>query len=172
MSEMSREDLLRVVRDVYIEADPVPEGLVARMQAAAAAASEESGIGLDLELMLLVESSSELAGTRTSDVRRSEESEGTAAYTLRFVHGEVDVLVRIAPDAERTGGGTSRIDGWVVPPEPMTVRAVGEAIGSQGVVLGDTGRFELTGLASGLVRLRFEPHEAGRAAFATPTFEI
>lgn len=172
MSEMSREDLLRVVRDVYADADPVPEGLVVRMQAAAAAAVEEAGLGFDLELMLLVESSAELVGTRSSDVRRSGEPDGTSAYTLRFVHGEVDVLIRIAHDADRTGGGTSRIDGWVVPPEPMTVRAVGDHLGSQGVVLGDTGRFELTGLPAGLVRLRFEPHESGRAPFATPTFEI
>lgn len=169
MTEMSREGLLRVVRDIYTERDPVPAGLVERMQAAAAAAAEESGIGLDMELMLLVESSGTLAGTRSSDVRRSAETDGTAAYTLRFVHGEVDVLIRIAPDAT---GSTARIDGWVVPPEPMTVRAIRDDGGSQGVVIGDTGRFELTDLAPGLMRLRFEPHAPGRAAFATPTFEI
>jgi len=171
MSEMSREDLLQVVRDLYTVGDPVPDGLVARMQQVAAEAAEEDGVGLDIELMLLVEGSGTLAGTRSSDVRRSEEVDGASAYTLRFVHGEVDVLVRIAPDGDGSGR-TSRIDGWVVPPEPMTVRAVRESDGTQGVVLGESGRFELTDLASGLVRLRFEPHEDGRAPFLTPTFEI
>jgi len=168
MSEMSREDLLRVVREVYTDYDPVPDGLVARMQQTTAEAAEAAGIGLDMELMLLVESSAGMAGTRSAHVRRSEEVEGTAAYTLRFVHGEVDVLVRIAPE----GGATSRIDGWVVPPEPMTVRAVRDEVGSQGVVLGDNGRFELTALPSGLIRLRFEPHDQGRGTFVTPIFEI
>ncbi|MFT4085305.1 MAG: hypothetical protein QM638_22205 [Nocardioides sp.] len=168
MSEMSREGLLRVVRRAYAEHDPVPEGLIERMQTAAAS---EALSGLDFELMLLVESSENpgdaLAGTRS--VRRPETDEvGASAYTLRFVHGEVDVLVRIAPDQH----DTSRIDGWVVPPEPLTVRAVRDGGGTTGVVLGDTGRFELTDLAPGLVRLRFEPHDGSRVPFLTPTFEI
>ena len=36
MNEPSREELLEVVRRAWSERDPVPEGLVARMQAAAA----------------------------------------------------------------------------------------------------------------------------------------
>lgn len=166
MTDMSREDLLQVVRDVYEAHDPVPDGLVARMQEVAALEAAGPEVDLDLELMLLVESSRELAGTR---------SVGTGTtYTLRFVHGDVDLLVRVAAD----GAGGTRVDGWIVPPEPMTVVAL---LGSAGAVpdeqamtaeVSESGRFELSGLPAGLLRLRLEPHAADRVAFATPTFEI
>ncbi len=153
MSEMSREALLGVVRRIWEERDPVPTGLVARMQAAVAA------VDLDLELMQLVDGSTELAGTRAA---------GTT-YTLRFVHGETDLLLRVAVD-----GAESRVDGWVVPPEPLTVRALsgGEQPRTLEVVVSDNGRFELTGLPAGLFRLRLEPHAAGASPVATPFFEI
>lgn len=148
MSEMSREDLLAVVREVYEQADPMPDDLVSRMQAALAVRD------LDDELLLLVES--ELVGVR-----------GASSYTLRFASDEVDVLLRIAVEGDR-----SRVDGWVVPAEAMTVRVMPEAGPSQATVLNENGRFELTNLPLGLHRIRLEPHDAGRASFATPTFEI
>jgi hypothetical protein len=153
MSELSREDLLGVVRDVWERHDPVPEHLVAAMQASAAIAASD----LDAELMELVERSTELVGAR-----------GSSAYTLRFVHGDTDLLLRIAVDGDR-----SRVDGWVVPPEPMTVRALpGELPTPHAAVVTESGRFELTGLPLGLLRLQLEPHDTARPAFATPTFEI
>jgi hypothetical protein len=153
MSELSREALLEIVREVWEERDPPPEHLVARMQAAAAVAASD----LDVELMELVERSTELVGAR-----------GSTAYTLRFVHGDTDLLLRIAVDGDK-----SRVDGWVVPPEPMTIRALpGEQPAAHDAVVSESGRFELTNLPLGLLRLRLEPHDTGRPAFATPTFEI
>ena len=153
MSELSRDALLGIVRDVWERHDPVPEHLVTSMQAVAALAASD----LDVELMELVEQASELAGAR-----------GSSSYTLRFVHGDTDLLLRVAIDGDR-----SRVDGWVVPPEPMTVRALPEQTPARhAAVVTDTGRFELTDLPLGLLRLRLEPHDATRPAFATPTFEI
>ncbi len=153
MTEMNREALLSVVRQVWEERDPVPDDLVTRMQAAAAMA----GSDLDTELMELVERSTELVGAR-----------GSAAYTLRFEHGDVDLLLRVAVDGEQ-----SRIDGWVVPAEPMTIRALSDAgVNGHEAVVSESGRFEITGLPLGLMRLRLEPHDTARPAFATPTFEI
>lgn len=164
--EPSREELLGLVRQAYVAGDPVPGGLISRMQAAAAGAAEESGLGLDLELMLLVESSdAEKAG-----VRSSASTEPRSAYTLRFAQSGVDVLVRVAPDTDTT----ARLDGWVVPGSPMTVRAIrADDVRTPivAVTLGDSGRFELTSLPAGLIRLRFEPAD-GSSAFLTPTFEI
>lgn len=151
MSEMSREDLLAVVREVYEQADPMPEDLVTRMQAALAVRD------LDEELLLLVES--ELVGARGAG--------SASSYTLRFASDEVDVLLRIAVEGDR-----SRVDGWVVPAEAMTVRVMPEAGPSQATVVSENGRFELVDLPLGLHRIRLEPHAAGRASFATPTFEI
>ena len=153
MSELSRDALLNIVRDVYERHDPVPDHLVAAMQAAAAMAASD----LDLELMELVEHSTELAGAR-----------GSSSYTLRFVHGDTDLLLRIAVD-----NGRSRVDGWIVPAEPMTIRALpGEEPTTHEAVVSDSGRFALTDLPVGLMRLRLEPHDGARPAFATPTFEI
>lgn len=153
MTELSREALLEIVRDVYERHDPVPAHLVASMQAAAALADSD----LDLELMELVEHSTELVGAR-----------GSTSYTLRFVHGDTDLLLRVAVDGDR-----SRVDGWIVPPEPMTVRALtGTEPANHDAVVSDSGRFELTGLPLGMLRLRIEPHDTSRPAFATPTFEI
>ena len=153
MSELSRDALLSIVRETWERRDPVPGHLVAAMQAAAAFAASD----LDVELMELVERASELAGAR-----------GSSSYTLRFVHGDTDLLLRIAVDGSR-----SRVDGWVVPPEPMTIRALpGDEPSPHTAVVTESGRFELTDLPLGLLRLRLEPHDTTRPAFATPTFEI
>lgn len=153
MSELGRDALLALVREAWERHDPLPEHLVAAMQAAAAFAASD----LDVELMELVEQATELAGAR-----------GSSSYTLRFVHGDTDLLLRIAVD-----GARSRIDGWVVPPEPMTIRALpGEEPSTHSAVVTESGRFELTDLPLGLLRLRLEPHDTTRPAFATPTFEI
>ena len=161
MTEMSREQLLAVVRSVYAEADPVPTGLVERMQAATRDAAEDLGISLELELMTLLEQSSELAGTRGVG-----DAATRSVYTLRFVHGQVDLLLRVAPEGER-----SRIDGWVVPPEPITVRVLHDDGTVLAALVSDTGRFDIPDVPLGLVRLRLEPHD-DRAPFVTPTFEI
>ena len=153
MTELSRDALLEIVRDVWTRHDPVPGHLVAAMQAAAALADSD----LDLELMELVDRSTELAGAR-----------GSTSYTLRFVHGDTDLLLRIAVD-----NGRSRVDGWIVPPEPMTIRALpGEQPDTHEAVVSDSGRFALTDLPVGVLRLRLEPHDTARPAFATPAFEI
>lgn len=153
MTEMSRDELLEIVREVWESRDPVPDHLVAAMQAAAAMADSD----LDVELMELVEHSTELAGAR-----------GSSSYVLRFAHDGTELVLRIAVD-----GDTSRVDGWIVPAEPMTIRPMpGDQVGSHPAVLTETGRFELTGLPVGLMRLRLEPHDTTRPAFATPTFEI
>lgn len=153
MNELSRDALLGIVREVWERHDPVPDHLVRSLQVAAALAASD----VDVELMELVEHARELAGAR-----------GTSSYTLRFVHGDTDLLLRVAVD-----GTSSRVDGWIVPPEPMTVRALpGEDPAPHAAVVTHTGRFELTDLPLGLLRLRLEPHDPTRAAFATPTFEI
>lgn len=153
MSELSREALLGIVRDGWEQHDPVPEHLVAAMQSAAALAATD----LDVELMELVERSAELVGAR-----------GSTAYTLRFAYDDTELLLRIA-----VAGDRSRVDGWIVPAEPMTIRALPDRLpAGHDAVVSESGRFELTDLPVGLMRLRLEPHDHSRPAFVTPTFEI
>ena len=157
---MTREEIFGALEELWTQRDPMPDGLVERMQALVHAEVALADTDLDYELMLLIERTSELAGTRSA---------GTA-YTLRFGGDNLDLLVRAGGG---NGGATTRLDGWVVPPEPMTVRALPEQTPARhAAVVTDTGRFELTDLPLGLLRLRLEPHDATRPAFATPTFEI
>jgi hypothetical protein len=158
MSELSREVLLGVVRQAWNALDPVPDGLVEKMQALVA--SEDSD--LDYELLVLVERSRQLAGTRG----------GSPAYTLHFAYGDVALLVRAAAAEEGTTG--ARLDGWLAPAVPMTVRAsrVDAAGGDWDVEADHRGRFEFKNLPSGLFRLWLTPRDAGARPFGTPAFEI
>jgi hypothetical protein len=156
---MSTDPIFDQLAGMWRERDPMPPGLVERMQMLARAEAEVVATDWDYELMQLVARSEELAGARGT----------SSAFTLRFNHGDVELLLRIAED-----GGASRIDGWVVPALPMTVQALepdGTDRGPSVEVTG-SGRFELTGLGAGLTRLRLEPHDGDRATIVTPTFEI
>jgi hypothetical protein len=155
MSELTDDVLLAGVRTYWESRDPVPSGMVARLQTAAALAASDTD--LDIELMLLVERTQELAGARGAS---------TTAYTLRFAHEGVDLLLRVSSD-----GTASRIDGWVVPPSPIHVTVLRDADVLASVEVGDTGRFELSELIPGMLRLRLEPVD-GSTPFSTPAFEI
>jgi hypothetical protein len=159
MAERSDDDLLAGIRFYWDGRDPVPDGMVARLQTTAALAASETD--LDIELMLLVERTEALAGARGGS---------TTAYTMRFAHDGIDLLLRISTD-----GTTARIDGWVVPPSPITVvvqRDTDTAWSDETTLdIGDAGRFELTGLPPGMLRLRLEPAD-GSTPFQTPAFEI
>src|SRR3954465_837953 len=106
--EIGDDDLYAGIRGYWDSHDAVPDGMVARLQEVAAlAASDRYDVGLDIELMLLVERTEELAGARGGSA---------TAYTLRFAHDGVDLLLRVSGE-----GARSRIDGWVVPPAPIAV---------------------------------------------------
>lgn len=171
MSELSREALLRLVRRVWEDRDPMPEGLIERMQAVAAAEALLEDSDLDYELLLLVERSHELAGTR-GEGRRS-------TYTLQYRHEELSLLLRVAGVDEDSG--LTRLDGWLAPPAPMLVRIAlvdvgsGPASGLDGewqVEVDERGRFEFADLPPGLYRLWLSPHDGDQHTFATPAFEI
>jgi hypothetical protein len=155
MTELHDDDLLAGVRSYWEAHDPLPSGMVARLQTAAALAASDTD--LDIELMLLVERTEELAGARGASA---------TAYTLRFAHDGVDLLLRVSSD-----GASARIDGWVVPPSPITIKVLRDADVLASVAVADTGRFELADLTPGMLRLRLEPTD-GSTPFMTPAFEI
>lgn len=152
---------LRQLADLWRERDPVPDGLVERMQLLARAEADLLATDWDYELLALVERSTELAGARS----------GSGALTLRFAEGDVELMVRIVE-----AGSGPRLDGWVVPAAPMTVTVMDpagtDAPDGTAVRVGATGRFEITGLAHGLVRLRLDPDDDTTSPILTPTFEI
>jgi hypothetical protein len=168
---------LRDLAAMWSAVDPLPTGLVARMQVVAAAEDLLITSDLDHELMLLVERRAELAGAR-----------GSAAHTLRFAYEDVDLLVRAAGS---NGVPRTRLDGWIVPPGEVSVRAEllsadstqspaaveGTEAAPQGApeerraAVDDNGRFEFADLPTGLVRLWLMPTD-GTMPIATPVFEI
>jgi hypothetical protein len=162
LPELTDDNLYAGIRTYWDSHDPVPDDMVARLQAAAAlAASDLYDVSLDIELMLLVERTEELAGARGGSA---------TAYTLRFAHDGVDLLLRVSGE-----GARSRIDGWVVPPSPIAVIVQRDTptgwTDDATFDVGDTGRFELPELAPGMLRLRLEPTD-GSTTFMTPAFEI
>lgn len=165
---MSRDEIFDDLETMWADRDPVPDGMVARMQALVAAEVTLSLTDLDYELMMLIERTAELAGTRSTGT-------GTA-YTLRFGTGDLDLLVRAGG---RDGGTSSRLDGWVVPPTELTVRATklagpqaAEAEQSWEVAVDAQGRFEFSDLPPGLYRLWLTSHDEDAKPFGTPAFEI
>lgn len=159
-SDMSDETDLQQLADLWRERDPVPDNLVERMQSLARAEVDLMATDWDYELLALVERSTELAGARSG---------GSSALTLRFAEGDVELMLRIVE-----GGTGPRIDGWVVPARPMTATLLtpdGRDAGAS-VVVDGTGRFELSRLTHGLVRLRLDPNDADGTPVLTPTFEI
>ena len=155
LPELGDDTLLTGVRAYWESHDPVPEGMTARLQAVAALAASDTD--LDLELMMLVERTDELAGARGAS---------TTAYTLRFAHDGVDLLLRVSGD-----GTSSRIDGWVVPPGMVTVSVLRDPDVLASLDVGDSGRFEVPDLSPGMLRVRLEPVD-GSTSFMTPAFEI
>jgi hypothetical protein len=156
MTEMSRDALLDVVRQVWTERDPVPPGLVAKLQAVLAA----EDFDFDYELLVLIERSHELSGAR-----------GGSAYTLQFAHGDVALLVRAAAEEQPGDGG--RLDGWLAPATQMTIRAaLVTEDGEWETDVDSLGRFEFRNLPSGLFRLWLTPRDAGAKPFGTPAFEL
>jgi hypothetical protein len=160
-TDLSREGLLKIVRQVWEERDPMPEGLVERMQAVTQTEAILADTDLDYELLVLVERSAELAGAR-----------GTAAYTLRFAHGQTEVLLR----AVGNESGGARLDGWIAPAVAMRVRANEVTDHGEGrsweTETDGHGRFEFADLPTGLFRLWLTPMDSDAVAFGTPAFEI
>ena len=152
------EDLARI----YDRFDPMPDGMIERMQRAARSEVDLSALELDLELLELIERSGVPAGARGA----------SSAYTLRFAYDHIDLLVRVASD-EAAGRRLTRLDGWVVPPGQVTVRVLElDGDGEAGVLEASAdplGRFEFSGLPSGMVRLILLGEDA---QLATPAFEL
>lgn len=144
-----RDPIFTDLKTMYERLDPPPAHLTDAMIAAVAA----EDLDHEYELLFLVERSTQLAGTR-----------GSGPLTVEFAYDDVTVLIRVADAAE----GTRRIDGWITPAADGSVRLVH---GDDELTADLTsGRFELDGVPTGLVRIWFDVD--GRDDLATPTFEI
>ena len=156
MTELTDDDLLAGVRTYWESRDAVPPGMVARLQTAAALAASDTD--LDMELMLLVERTEELAGAR----RRLHHGLHPALRPRRRRPAAADLHRRRRPPHRRLGGPALA---------GQRHRAPRRATPLATLEVGDTGRFELPDLTPGMLRLRLEPAD-GSTPFVTPAFEI
>lgn len=143
MADLTDDELLDSVAQLWQELDPPPadlaEGVLSRLAAA----------DLDVELLTLVESA-EPAGVRS--ISTTPQAEETGTWSLEYTGPEFRVHVRIAKV-----DGIARVDGWVVPARPLTVRISTERPYRvlQQAEVDWRGRFELVGSPTGLCRLLF-----------------
>jgi hypothetical protein len=133
--------LLAAVSTLWQQLDPPPDGLAEG--ALARIAAED----LEFELLTLVESPDDaLAGVRHAAPEDGAES---GAWSLEYEGGDLQVHVRLT----RIEGHT-RLDGWVVPARPITVRLSADGSDEPLEVQADEfGRFEFSAAPGGLSRL-------------------
>lgn len=127
------EALLAAIAALYTEADPVPEGLIERIQ------FELTLDALQAEVATLTQLDLAASGTRSASTEE--------VRTITFTAEAVTTLVTISPQPE----GSVRVDGWAVPGAGLEVEVL-LTDGSRRTEADDDGRFVLDGLPTGLAK--------------------
>ena len=159
----SDEELLDQVAALWQQLDPAPDDLADGVLARLAAED------LDYELLTLVENDEELSGVRgasSATLLRAPDETGT--WSLEYLGPGFRVQLRIS-----RRGRQARLDGWVSPPQPMTVM-LSSVLRKSPVLdaqVSDSGRFEFPVAPSGACRMTFVTQSGGRPQ-ATPPFWI
>jgi len=155
------EALLDAIAELWDELDPPPgdlaEGVLARIETN----------DLDAELLTLVEWDKELAGVRSVTMLRAPDEVGT--WSLEYLGPGFRVQVRIS-----RGQRQARLDGWVVPAQPMTVflTSMGKNSSTDETQVGESGRFEFSVAPTGACRLTFVNESGSTRPLVTPPFWI
>lgn len=146
--------LLAELADLYTAVDPVPDGLIDRIGLTLTLAD------LEIELARLTGELTEPVGARGSERIR----------TVTFASESMTVMITISP-----AGGMFRLDGWLAPGAPLRLE-LRSAQGSSEGYADAGGRFDFTGVASGLVQLVVHPTPGApvdlRSAVVTPAVEL
>lgn len=149
------EALLAALRACYEDADPVPDGLVERIQ------FEITLDALHAELATLT--SLDLAGSGA----RSASTE--SIRTVTFTAESVTTMVTISPQTD----GTVRVDGWVAPGAGLLVEVL-LTDGARRTHTDEDGRFVLEDLPAGLAKFALHTTEADGSphTVVSPTIEL
>jgi hypothetical protein len=137
--------------------DPMPPGLIDKVLVAIAT----ENLDAEYELLHLVERSRDLQGVRGGS---------SEAMTIAFSGGAFSLLLRVTELTDKL----CRIDGWVTPPQAMSVKVTQQSRNFAAVV-DALGRFEIPQLPTGLTRfflLSDDASDEAERSFATPTFEL
>ena len=156
----SDDELLEAVRKLWEQLDPPPDDLADGVLARLAAQD------LEYELLTLVDGDDALSGVRAGATLRARDETGT--WTLEYLGPGFRVQLRISRRDRKT-----RLDGWVSPPQPMTVM-LSSVLRKSAVLeaeVSDSGRFEFPVAPTGACRMTFVTESTGRPQ-ATPPFWI
>lgn len=151
------EDLLilQQIAMLFEQADPVPTGLVERV---------EFGLTLDAleaEVAQLQRMESSLAGARSGSA-----GDASAINTVTFTSESLSVTISITA----TGVDTVRIDGWAAPGAGLQIEL--RRVGSSQVTSADQdGRFVLEDVPKGLAKFVITG-AAGTSSVITPSMEL
>lgn len=146
--------VLNALRAYYEEHDPVPDGLVERIQ------FEITLDALHTEVATLTRLDLAVGGTRSTSTEE--------VRTITFTSESLTTMVTLTPQP----GGTVRVDGWASPGSGIRVEVV---LSSGGVetYADDDGRFVFDGLPAGLAKFALHIVQGGEdSTVLSPTIEL
>jgi hypothetical protein len=152
--EPSDYALLNSLRAYYDESDPVPDGLVERIQ------FELTLDALEAELATLMQLDLADAGVRSAATE--------AVRTITFTSESLTTMVTLTPQP----GETVRVDGWAAPGGGIRVEVLLPS-GPRETFADDDGRFVFDGLPSGLAKFALHvPKGTDISTVLSPTIEL
>jgi hypothetical protein len=146
--------LLNSLRAFYDEHDPVPDGLVERIQ------FELTLDALQAEVATLTQLDLSAAGVRGSATE--------SVRTITFTSESATTMVTISPQDD----DLVRVDGWAAPGAGIRVELL-LADGPRETVADEDGRFVFDQVPSGLAKFALHlPTDTGSATVVSPTLEL
>jgi hypothetical protein len=146
--------LLNFLRAYYDEHDPVPDGLVERIQ------FELTLDALHAELATLMQMDMAGAGVRSAAPE--------AVRTITFTSESLTTMVTLTPQPD----GTVRVDGWATPGAGIRVELL-LADGPSETYADDDGRFVFEDVPSGLAKfVMYVPRGEEISTVLSPTIEL
>lgn len=146
--------LLNSIRTYYDEHDPVPEGLVERIQ------FEITLDALRTEVATLTQLDMATAGTRGAATE--------AVRTITFSSESLTTMVTLTP----LGDGTVRVDGWAAPGAGIRVDVL-LPDGPHSTYADEDGRFVFEGVPCGLAKFAlYLPHDTEFFTVLSPAIEL
>ena len=152
---LNHEDmaLLNSLRAYYDEHDPVPDGLVERIQ------FELTLDALQAEVATLTQLDLAGAGARSAATE--------SVRTITFTSESMTTMVTITPDGE----GSVRVDGWAAPGAGIRVEIL-LTDGARETYADDDGRFVFEQVPTGLAKFALHPADEGSTTVVSPTMEL
>lgn len=146
--------LLNAIRAIYDELDPVPDGLVERIQFELTLDALHTEVAT---LMQLETSSTAVRGETTESVR-----------TVTFTSESLTTMVTVTPQ----GDGLVRVDGWAAPGGDLRVEVL-LAGGPVETHADEDGRFVFEDVPTGLAKFVLHvPRHDGIATVVSPSIEL